>query len=273
MSKQNTVFESGQQLAATVGRRRWLAAAGVGLLGLGGCSLLPRTPLTPMPVLHEPLVGAARADTLLVMLPGIRSRPGEFVTEGLVADLRQQRVAADVLIADAHLGYYLDRSVLRRLQADVIAPARAQGYRRIWLVGISLGGFGALGYGTRHGADIDGIVALAPYLGRDELLDEIGRAGGPVAWRSAVAPRASDDLEQEIWRWLAAPPPGAPPVYLGFGREDRMGEGHRLMSSLLAPGRVAQVPGGHDWAPWRALWRQWIASGPLQSGAQVAAAG
>jgi pimeloyl-ACP methyl ester carboxylesterase len=273
MSKQNTVFKSGQQPPATMSRRLWLAAAGAGLVGLGGCSLLPRTPLTPMPVLLEPLPGALRSDTLLVMLPGMHSRPSEFVTEGLVADLRRQRVDADIVIADAHLGYYLDRSVLRRLQADVIAPARAQGYQRIWLVGISLGGFGALGYGTRHGADIDGIVALAPYLGRDELLDEISRAGGPAAWRGAARPRQADDLEREVWQWLAAPPPGAPPVYLGFGREDRMGQGHRLMSGLLAPGRVAQVPGGHDWAPWRALWQQWLASGPLRAGSAVASTG
>lgn len=257
---------NGAGMPAGVSRRHWLGRAagwlgGASLLGLGGCAWLPRTAQVPMPLLRDAAPG--RADTLLVMLPGVASRPESFVQEGLVADLRRQGLAADVVMADAHLGYFLDRSVLRRLQADVIAPARARGYRQIWLVGISLGGFGALGYATRHGADIDGVVALAPYLGPDALLREIQRAGGVQAWQAGARPPAGDELEREIWRWLAAPPADAPPVWLGYGREDRLGLGHRLMAAALAPERVLEVAGGHDWAPWRQLWRQWLAQGAL----------
>ena len=145
-----------------------VSAAAIAASGLSGCSLWPRATTIPMKTLSQPGPCRPRAAELLVMLPGAYSLPDEFVTEGFVDATRRQGVVADIVIADAHLGYFYDRSVLTRLREDVIAPARAQGYRRIWLVGISLGGFGALAYATRHsaGADgasgVDGVVALAP---------------------------------------------------------------------------------------------------------------
>ena len=47
-------------------------------------------------------------------------------------------------VADIHLSYYITRTAIQRLREDVILPARASGYKRISLAGISLGGLGAL---------------------------------------------------------------------------------------------------------------------------------
>jgi pimeloyl-ACP methyl ester carboxylesterase len=258
-------------------RRQALRRVGFGLLGLGsagpwlaGCSLLPRRSEVPMPQLHDAAASGARADTLVVMLPGRFDQPQDFVREGLVADLRRQRPDVDLRLVDAHLGYYLDRSVLERLRQDVIGPARAQGYRQVWLAGISLGGFGALGYAARHGqeadAGVDGVLAIAPYLGSDAVLAAMAAAGGPQRWLASPARLSAIDLEQDVWQWLAEPPLDSPPVFLGFGWGDRMGQAHRLAASLLPAGRVMPVEGGHDWAPWRAVWRQWLAQGPLAEG-------
>lgn len=255
-------------------RRSVLARLGLGLAGgaglsplLGGCSVLPLGTAVPMPQLREPAVSAQRAETLVVMLPGRFDRPQDFVREGLVADLKQQRADVDVLMVDAHLGYYLDRSVLVRLRQDVIRPARRQGYKQVWLAGISLGGFGALGYTARHGqeegSEIDGVLALAPYLGSDDVIDAMATAGGARRWLKSSQRLRANELEQDLWHWLAEPPAGAPPVFLGFGRADRMNDAHRLAAGLLPTGRVMQVEGGHDWAPWRSLWQQWLARGPL----------
>ncbi|HMW22254.1 MAG TPA: alpha/beta hydrolase [Burkholderiaceae bacterium] len=256
-------------------RRAALARLGLGAAAalvpaLGGCSLLPRSTVVPMPLLREPAAAARPAETLVVMLPGRFDRPQDFVREGLVGDLKRRHADVDVLLADAHLGYYMDRSVLERLRQDVIGPARRQGYRQIWLAGISLGGFGALGYAARHaaeaGGEVDGVLAIAPYLGSDEVIGAIGRAGGARPWLASPARLRAIDLEQDIWQWLAEPPAGGPPVFLGFGRGDRMGAAHRLAAGLLPSARVMQVDGGHDWAPWRALWQQWLAQGPLAEG-------
>lgn len=257
-------------------RRGALARLGLGVAGaaglaplLGGCGLLPRGSEVPMPLLREAAASAKQAETLVVMLPGRFDRPQDFVREGLVADLKRRRADVDVLLVDAHLGYYMDRSVLDRLREDVVRPARRQGYRQVWLAGISLGGFGALGYTARHGreagGEVDGVLAIAPYLGSNEVIGAIGRSGGAQRWLASPARLQAVDLEQDVWQWLAQPPAGAPPVFLGFGRGDRMGAAHRLAAGLLPNGRVMQVDGGHDWAPWRALWQQWLAQGPLAS--------
>jgi pimeloyl-ACP methyl ester carboxylesterase len=221
---------------------------------------------------------------LLVMLPGAYSRPPEFIDEGFVAAVRSRGIAADIAIVDAHLGYFNDRSVLTRLHEDVVQPARAMGYAQIWLVGISLGGFAALGYAARYENEVDGLVVLAPYLGRRQLLDEIDAAGGPMAWRrSPHAPPTDDEPERRVWEWLTAPASQAIgaatataterlPVYLGYGRDDRFVAAHRQLARVLPTERCADTPGGHDWTPWRTLWSQWLDRGLLPTACAAAVA-
>lgn len=232
---------------------------------LAGCAQT-RPATNPMQQLSDLSGCAAPTAALVVMLPGAYSKPGEFIDEGFVAALRERGLAADVTIADAHLGYFTDRTVLERLRQDVVLPARAAGYRQIWLVGISLGGLAALGYATRHGEEIDGVLAIAPYPGTQALQREIVAAGGPRAWRQAV-PAPGADLEREVWWWLAGGDAARqPPVYLGHGRGDRFATGLDLMAGTLPPERAATVAGGHDWAPWRALWNGWLERGLLPAG-------
>ena len=40
-------------------------------------------------------------------------------------EVRERRIAAGVLLVDAHTGYFNNFSALDRLQADVLAPTRA----------------------------------------------------------------------------------------------------------------------------------------------------
>ena len=150
---------------------------------LAGCALW-RPAVVPMRTLLEPARCTAPADTLLVMLPGSYSLPEEFQSEGFVKIARAQHLAADLRLVDAHVRYYQNRSVIDRLAEDVIRPARAQGYRQIWLVGISIGAVGAMLYADAHPDDVDGVVLIAPYLGTQLTADEIKRAGGLARWPS-----------------------------------------------------------------------------------------
>ena len=241
------------------------AAAATG--SLAGCAWIMRSPPTriPMDTLELPGPCAGHAPTLVVLLPGAYSRPAEFIDEGFVPALRQAGAAADAVVADAHLGYFTEGTALQRLRDDVVLPARAMGYRRIWLVGISLGGYAALAYAMRHGNEIDGVVALAPYLGPGPLVQEIVAAGGPRAWRSTAASAATDGkdgLDRSLWRWLSGPPP-ALPIYLGYGLDDRFVDAHRVLAGMMPADRVSTAPGGHDWPAWRALWQGWLARGLL----------
>jgi pimeloyl-ACP methyl ester carboxylesterase len=148
----------------------------------------------------------------------------------------------------------------------VLDPAQEQGYHRIWLLGISLGGMAALGYAARHSARLAGVLTLAPYLGLRSLLADMQASGGPRAWcalnqDSAPAGDATD-LARELWAW-AAQGPHHLPVYLGYGRADRFADSLRALASLLPPEHSFTSEGGHDWLVWRGLWQQWLARGLL----------
>ena len=248
--------------SATTRRAALAALAGMGVLGLGGCAALARPTGIPMDLLQDDSDCSNQAPVLLVLLPGANMTLAEMQDEGLVRPLRQRRLAVDVLLVGASLNHLYDGSLLDRLHNDVIEPYRTRGYRRIWLAGISLGGFVAMAYALNHPGQVEGIVALAPYLGPEPLMQEIAAAGGPARWQHTVVPR-EDDRDQRLWRWLANRPADAPALHLGYGTEDRFARGHALMAQTLPRRDVLTTPGGHDWPPWRRLWSAWLDRGLL----------
>jgi hypothetical protein len=207
---------------------------------------------------HAPVDGPA-ADTLLVLLPGAYGTPADFLREGFVAAVRQRCLPLDLALADAHLGLYSDGTVFAHLHDDLIQPARQQGYRRIWLAGISLGGLASLAYASRHQgtAAPDGVMVLAPYLGNRAITGAITAAGGLAHWTPpTLAEGDVGDVECRTWAWLQARQAmtSPAPLYLGYGAADRFAAGHRLMAGALPAATVVTLPGGHDWPTWRTLW-------------------
>ncbi len=185
----------------------------------------------------------------------------DFVQKGLSAELSRAGVRADWISVDAHLGYYRARSVIERLKKDVITPARQRGYRRIVVVGISLGGLGGLLYERDQPGEIDALVLMAPFLGgKDKVFAEITAAGGPEAWASARQNESSEaknsDLERDLWSFLGKRHAQLPPTWLAFGEADRYADGHRLFAPLIPDKRVFRDSGGHDWKTWQVLWRE-----------------
>ena len=49
------------------------------------------------------------------------------------------------------------RQIVVEQEQDVLAPARAAGYRQVWLLGVSLGAFGALAHAAEHPDAVDGV--------------------------------------------------------------------------------------------------------------------
>ena len=78
------------------------------------------------------------------MLPGRGDRGEVFVREGF--EKAGQRLGFDTIMVDAHFGYYMKRSLIPALDEDIIQPALEAGYENIWLLGVSMGGFGSLLY-------------------------------------------------------------------------------------------------------------------------------
>ena len=222
---------------------------------LSGCAL-PRAAQVPMPSLSLPADTGRVAPVLIVFLPGSQEVPQDIVDEGLVAEVRRQGLDADVIVADAHLGYFRAGNFEQRLHDDVVGPARQRGYQAVWLAGISLGGYGAMRYARAYPDDVDGIVALAPFVATTDVLREVSEAGGLLHWQP-LWPVQPGDHQRELLLWLQRyvdPGAGRPPLYIGYGDTDRLQPYDPLMVPLLPPDRLLSAPGGHDWGPWKQMW-------------------
>ena len=233
-----------------------MLAGALALLALTGCSLFfPDTP-APIPTQASPVSAAGRTSTLVVFMPGRGDTLTDFEREGMVATLREAGVQADTIVVGAHMGYYIKQTVVERLRTDVLLPARQQSYRRIVLVGTSLGGLGAVLTERDHPGSVDALVLIAPYLGeKKKLFDGISAAGGPEAWARGRDPLAGP-VEEQIWTFLGTKASRLPPTWLLSGTEDPYARGHRLFATLLPAARTTTIPGAHEWPVWRALWRE-----------------
>ena len=142
------------------------------------CSLFFRTSV-PIRTIYHQTTKTVGADTLVIFLPGRHSKAEDFATEGFVRLLQSSAQPIDSVAVDAHLGYYINRNLIERLAQDVVQPARNNGYKKIWIVGISIGGIGALLYNEKYHTTIDGVMVLAPFLGDKEVVNEIASSGPP----------------------------------------------------------------------------------------------
>ena len=224
-----------------------------------GCSWFAKA---PMDVLYYPSEEAAPPPNLFVFMRGIGGSHRSFEKEGLVGDVQNMGLPFDMAAPNGHFGYYASRTLLVRLKADVIDPARTQGKENIWLVGFSMGGLGSLLYLREHPEDVQGLCLVAPFLGDEPIIEEIQAAGGVRSW-SPGDYDPDEDYQRMLWHWIKDNVGGdAPvPIYLGCGAEDKFAPANTLLAELLPAERVVQIPGGHDYATFKALWGRFLESG------------
>jgi pimeloyl-ACP methyl ester carboxylesterase len=230
-----------------------------------GCGLFFPAP-TPMRTVARAADASHRSRCLLVFLPGFGDDENVFVEHGFTDALRTRGMAIDSISAGATFGYYSRRTLLTRLREDVLGPARAKGYEQIWVVGVSMGGLGALLLAKDQAPGVAGIYLLAPYLGDDGLLEEIERAGGVAQWEPGVV--SPDDYQRDLWRYIkrvTRDPQEPPLLYLGAGDKDKLGYGHRVLAAALPRDRVFSTPGKHDWGPWSILWADFLDHSELRA--------
>lgn len=226
-------------------------------LCLSSCGLLPRSTPVPVPTITG---GSAAGTELVVFLPGRWSTVDEFEREGFFRIAAERWPAARLVAADLHLGYYKSRSSARRVHEDIIAPARRSGVKRVRVVGVSMGGLGALIHDLEYPGDIDEIHLLSPFVGEDEVIAEIAAAGGVRQWQGEA--ESERDFSRKLWRGLKArwlEQGRRPEVKLACGTEDRLaGSNRRFAEDFLKKDEVLWLPGGHDWPAWRELFREMV---------------
>ena len=198
-----------------------LASLALGILLPNAGCLLPPEDTTPMPAIWKFRDLESRSQNLIVFLPGRHYR----------------------------------RTFSERVLSDVIGPARSRGYRTIWAVGVSLGGFGAIMFERDHPGTWDGVVLIAPFAGdQKDVLQRIHDA--PSLQAVSFSPgRTDDDYTENFWHWLQQYQRNpAFPILLGYGEQDRMQADQAIIAGILPAGTVVTIPGKHEWSVWRELW-------------------
>lgn len=229
-----------------------------------------RSPSRPIPALAFGNPRLADARCLVIFLPGFLDGPDSYRDNEFPRQLVRSGAPCDAVGVDLHFRYYSQVGVADMVFEDVIQPAIARGYEEIWLVGISMGGLGTLLTASQYQEHIDGIVLIAPFVGEEHVLREIEAAGGARTWQPAESlarePWTADNYTQKIWSWLRGYHTDAdarPPLYIGWGDDDRLGAADRLLADLMPQDRVFTRPGGHAWATWRPIWEHMVGIVPL----------
>jgi pimeloyl-ACP methyl ester carboxylesterase len=234
----------------------WLA----GWLALtAGCA--SRQAPVPMTAEVDGLPGGG-ARCLIVFLPGYGDTGRTFMDEGFVDLVRRTGLSADLVAADATFPYYTSGSFVERLDTDLVAPARRRGYEKVWFIGASMGGFGSLFYASQRPGQVDGVLALAPFLGDEPLLRRIRDAGGLARWQPPPAAESNtENFQPQLWRWLRETQVEgrpSPVLWLGWGNSDRLRRSAEILAAALPEERVLHAPGGHTWSTWRVLLEQFL---------------
>lgn len=214
--------------------------------------------------IHDTAPGVKGERILLLMLPGAKNTPQQLEENGFIRELRMRNLPVDVLALEAHADLYLERTDIERVLHHTLDQVRAKGYRRIWLLGISLGGSGAMICATQRTREIEGIFLLAPFLGTRGIIAEVEAAGGLSHWHAGDI--GNRDYERILLEQIQRSPLDSgefPPIYLGYGTEDRYRGASMLLAQRLPPDRVTVSSGGHDWETWIKLWRMLLDRQPF----------
>ena len=208
---------------------------------------------------QQPAVKRA-ATARILLLPGAWEERGGFARAGFHDAVRERGLAIELEYCELQLDHVTDRSMLDRLRRGPIATARAAGCEVVWLAGVSLGGFMALGFAEQHPGEVDGVCLIAPYLGTRIITREISLAGGVAGWNPGIV--SAEDEDRRIWSFIKSRSRTRPALYLGYGRDDRFADSQRLLALALPPGSVDVVSGAHDWPTWRQVWNHFLDNWP-----------
>ena len=237
--------------------RRYHRAA-IGLLVsqfIATACFLPRPAEIPIPYqFHESKDQDKKS--LVIFLPGRGDDIGAYERASFIDILKASSRPLDSVVVDGHLGYYIDRSLAERVHQDVMLPFREQGYEDFIVVGVSMGGVGALRLVRDYGDLVSGAVLLAPFLGDEKLLQELTTAGDLHSWREGLD--HEPELDEQIWIWIdsivSRDSHQILSTILAYGQKDKLRPGAEYFSGLLPESHTFTNDGGHGWNTWTPLW-------------------
>lgn len=212
-----------------------------------------------MNVLRLPADPARVARTAFVLLPGAYNSPQDFLDAGFAEVARTHGL--DLWLPELDLTQLSNGEAPALVLEHALRPARAAGAEKVWLGGVSLGGFNSLCLIDAYPDAADGLCLLAPWPGSRIARKQIDAAGGLSRWQPSAEALAAD-AELRVWHWIARHGHGQfqRPIHLGWGADDRFAGGIAAYAEALPCARRDMIAGGHDWAAWGALWRRFCAA-------------
>ncbi len=212
-----------------------------------------------LPIPTTTLLGSGEADikTLVVVLPGRHDNVEVMQKFGVAQAIHAGWPEVDVQLTSATMAYYTDGGLATRSREELLAPAQANGYQRIILMGASMGGMGSLIVDQANPGMIDHLVLMAPYLGEQELLEEIQAAGGISAWQPGPVPAVTDksNFQRELWRHIQTftrDDASRNRVWLAYGAADSLAKTVPVIAPALDAEHLYEREGGHKWVVWNA---------------------
>lgn len=199
-------------------------------------------------------------DHLVLFLPGMRDDKSAFESAGFFKEGPNGSGRFDIVAVDAHFGYYRNKQLTTRVFHDILSSNREK-YRKISVLGVSLGGYGALWLADDYPAYIDQVILLAPFLGDVEMVNRVIEMDGMRQWylTSQLNNQSVDDPKifgDETWVWLnRLIYESNKPLIIGFGEQDRFARTGHLVAQELPKRHVYIDQGGHDWKTWYKLWQ------------------
>ena len=218
---------------------------------ISGCSTN-----APLKSLYYDVAESKSQKSLIVFLRGRGGSHKDFASEGFVDAVLVGKLPYDMVAPNAHFGYYFGETLVDRLKADIIDPAKVRNYENTWLVGASMGGLGALMYSQFYPEDIEGVLVICPFLGYDKIISEIESQGGVRLWDPGEY-NPDNDWQRMLWHWLkdySDNPRIKPAIYLGYGTEDTYVKAQRLLGDILPNNHVIITSGGHTPETMKRIW-------------------
>lgn len=193
--------------------------------------------------------------SLVVLFPGFGGKGVQFEQQGFIDAMREHGLDADVVTLNIRPRIYFHDEFVDIFRKQVILPAKSDGYKEIYLIGISMGGHGVLLYATKYPNDIEAIFVLSPFISGSRQSNAIVKAGGLENYKDC--PFIGWSQACRLWMSLkeyVSDPKRAANIFLGFGKDDVFAEQSRILGELLPPENVFTVEGEHDWPTWKQLW-------------------
>lgn len=233
---------------------------GVRLLTLYSPALRQRADMT----LYLPPTAAERPLPLLILMHGVYGShwnwwalgnlpaiAGEMIGAGEIAPLAVA-MPSDGLWSDgsgyvAHKHFDAESWIIDDVPACVRDFFPQIQTRKVFLAGLSMGGFGALRIGAKHASRVAGISAHSPVTSLADL--------SQFVQDSLEKDLGAGKRDADLLYWMRRNRLSLPPIRFDCGSEDSLLVSNRALHAALLRARIPhdyeEHPGGHDWPYWQ----------------------